>query len=1449
MAEATVEKNKNELPRLGLDLGVFAVKAVLLKGDGISKISCPTAGKPREAACRCLEHLLADCRESSVRCGLVGHNAPLLSAELEIEPLLEIEALQAGLARTGIASGAVLSLGHENMYYLELDEAGKITHFNRNAQCAAGSGSFWYQQATRMGYNDREMAEIALESGDAVPISGRCAVFAKSDMTHAINDGATRGAVAAGMARALVDTILTGVAQNRVCGPGPLVIAGGVAENKAVLKYLREHAAAAGLELIIPSQHRYLGALGAAAGGKPIPVSSLHALIARKPGGYVPVNPLPPLDPAKAVYLDDSRGGCTGGNHDLVYLGVDCGSVSTKCALLDRGGRYIGSIYLPTAGRPVLQVLELIKQVQQRYGKLLGQARLIACTTGSGRFLSQKILEAEFAVDEISCQAEGIKQLFPDETDLAIFEIGGEDSKFLQLKNRALCDYNMNPVCAAGTGTFLENLAELLGVNMIREFSEKAFAAAYAVDLGDTCTLLSQSTLASAAARGLPLEAQLASLAYASARNYLGKTVERRPLEGKLIFTGATARNRALAAALAAECGRTISIPPRPELTGALGAAMMARNLHRQSPGIKYSFRGLQQLNTYSVSKHACRSACEHNHRCTLHVITFARGEKFIYGDRCGKYSARKRSKTLSHLPDYALRREKLFFQAAGEPLDRGPHIGIARCGLFHDLYPFWSAFFRVLGASVVLTEPSGPAALEKGKSALGTEMCLPMEINVGHYRELAEKGVDYIFLPEVVDLEPLPWAPCWPRAFTCSLLQTIEGTMVSSLSLDPARLLTAQLNYREGPARIRDQLRPAAQRLMGGTFSEERFRSAVKAGYAAMDSFHRSMEKESELILDKLREGGSSVAALFLSRPYTIYDDFISKESLRHARETGLPALPHEFLLFYLQGWYGGRISSHVLDPFKGEFKSCLAEALKNMDHVYPAQLQRMLSSAIFALFLNRKKALTGLPLFHLVLHDPFKCGPNTMFRHYLGNLAPYLRLTLDEHTAPAGLITRLEAFRNTYRSGYEHPPRTAALSAKTVSVASRRWARLLVPEMSRHAHTFAAMFRRFGVDSALLPRSSDPDLTLARRYANGEECLPFLQNLQDYLEYFRDNPPETGDSTVFFQGLAAGPCRYGFYAPTQALALNRAGYGGARVCAVGLGDALLRFGLGYALLLFSGMTTMDLLYKMLHSTRPYEQEKGAANRLFEYYSEHLLKLLEQGRFSLARLPSGSYMRPFEELLEAAASAFATQARMNERRPLILLGGEFYVRWDSRCNERIIEQIEAAGGEACLAPATEVGNFTAYVNYREACSRYSSHRNLLTYSLQKGYGLLNNLAHRDHRRLEHAAAGILKGLEEPPPGEIKREARPYITEHYGGEPPMTIGRAASLARRGRAAGAIFVAPFNCMPGSYVEAQQKLMQKNLGIPLLTVYYDGKKSANRNEQIAGLVYQARSKFTR
>ena len=1450
--------------RLGLDLGTYAVKGVRLDGTGLGKITVPTGGSAVEAAGKCLDALLEEVDNAQpVKLGLSGANADVLAEILEMTPFLEIESLQAGLTSRGLEARAVLSLGHENMYYLELDPSGMVHFFNRNGQCAAGSGAFWYQQATRMGYNDRELAQIALEAESEVKISGRCAVFAKSDMTHAINEGATQGMVSAGMARALADLVLTGVTLNRIQGPGQVYAVGGVAENCAVMKYIEAYCRERSVEVVVPPEHDYLNALGAAAlAVKELPAQQLRDRVLEQASdqSYVPENPLPPLEPGRIRYMEPPE---QEESFDLsmTYVGVDCGSVSTKCVLLDARGQFIGGVYLPTAGKPALQVLELMKEVEKQYGDLLQGVPMVACTTGSGRFLSQKILSAEYAVDEITCQAEGVKYLCGDRGTLSIIEIGGEDSKFLQIKDGVLFDYRMNPVCAAGTGTFLENLASLLGVQIEEEFSAKAFQAEYAIDLGDICTLLSQSTLIAAASRGLPLNSQLASLAYSSARNYINRTVENRPMDGVVVFTGATAKNYALASAFAAECDTGIIVPPYPELTGALGSAVIARVFHNMGRKGSFSFRSLQNLNSFTVGRKRCHANCEHEHNCTLDVIEFTDGSKFLYGDRCGRYSGLEKKAAGSDFPDYIQLRNRLFYQAAGdlqqenvpgvsdygEPAAARPRVGLARGGMFFELYPFWAAFFRQLGAEVELSPETSEEILDKGKRELEAEMCYPMEVLVGHYQALVEKGVDFIFVPEVVDMEPLSWAARWPRAFTCPLLQTIKGVVANSLELKEERMLYAQLNYRDGAERIRQQLTPVAEKILEASFSQEKLVLAVQAGYRAQGRFRHEMLQESIKMMATLRAHPDAVVAVFLGRSYTLYDSFVSKGSLDYARQRGILAVPHDFILEYLRAWYNGQVQDPQLELLRDEFQNQWDDYLEKVDNIYPIQLQKMLSAVFWARFLNQRQGKTGLPQLNIVFQDPFKCGPNAMMRHYLGSLTGYLRLTLDEHTAPAGMITRLEAFKNTCLSRESRESVPEFYSSRTCFVHDNGWKKILIPEPIQHSRAIAAAFRSAGVDAELLPRSRDKDLSLARCYVNGDECLPLIQNVQDYLEYLENKGSgENLDGVVFFQGWACGPCRYGLYAPTQSLLINRAGYGEGRICSVKLADAVKRFGLKFIVTVYDGMLAMDLLYKMLLRTRPYELDKGQSDALFEAYSEKLTGLLENYQTSVPRILAGRHIKPLEELLREAAAAFTQVPKKQEKRPLILLGGEFYVRLDDRCNQDLIRKIEAEGGEVSLAPASELFSYTTYINYEEARTAFQMNKNWPSFLSRTGYGFSNWLAHRDERLLEEACGELLRDEHEPSPRQIREMARKYVSEHYGGEPPMAIGRVCAFARRNGVAGAIFVAPFTCMPGSVVESQMGAMRKELDLPMVTIYYDGKENANREEFIESLVFQARQR---
>jgi predicted nucleotide-binding protein (sugar kinase/HSP70/actin superfamily) len=338
-------------------------------------------------------------------------------------------------------------------------------------------------------------------------------------------------------------------------------------------------------------------------------------------------------------------------------------------------------------------------------------------------------------------------------------------------------------------------------------------------------------------------------------------------------------------------------------------------------------------------------------------------------------------------------------------------------------------------------------------------------------------------------------------------------------------------------------------------------------------------------------------------------------------------------------------------------------------------------------------------------------------------------------------------------------------------------------------------ALFENYGIESALLPRSTDKDLTLAHRYTNGEECLPFIQNVQDYLEYAENNPQEIEEGrALFFQGWACGPCRYGLYASAQSMIINRAGYGAQRIYALKSADIAKRFGHEFIITAYDGMLAIDMLYKMLHQTRPYELHKGAAEALFDEYCEQVYAVMRHHRFKWSSFLTGSHLKPLEKLLKEAAERFASIPCSNgQLRPRIMLAGEFYVRLDDRCNQNIIKQIEAAGGEVSLAPATEFFIYTAYANYRRAKKDYAFKRSPSSYFQKLGYAAVNWLAHHHEHRLEKSAASLLHGSEEPTAHEIMKHSIKYIPEHTAGEPPMTVGRTGALAGRERIAGAIFV--------------------------------------------------------
>ena len=319
------------------------------------------------------------------------------------------------------------------------------------------------------------------------------------------------------------------------------------------------------------------------------------------------------------------------------YLGVDVGSISTNVVVLDEKGRVLAKEYLMTAGRP----LEAVKEGLGKVGAVLGDRVDIqgAGTTGSGRYLTADFIGADIVRNEITAQATAAAFIDP-EVD-TIFEIGGQDSKYISLKDGAIVDFTMNKVCAAGTGSFLEEQAEKLGINIREEFGSRALGAKQPVRMGERCTVFMESDLVAHQAAGEKIDDLVAGLSYSIVYNYLNKVVEDRRVGERVFFQGGPAANKGIVAAFEAVLKKPVTVPPHHDVTGAVGAALLSI---RERTWEKSGFKGFEAADIdYEISTFECKG-CPNT--CTIRKVKIeGRKEPLFYGSRCEKYDVDKSAK------------------------------------------------------------------------------------------------------------------------------------------------------------------------------------------------------------------------------------------------------------------------------------------------------------------------------------------------------------------------------------------------------------------------------------------------------------------------------------------------------------------------------------------------------------------------------------------------------------------------------------------------------------------------------------------------------------------------------------------------------------------------------------------------------------------------------------
>ncbi|MBF0506374.1 MAG: CoA protein activase [Nitrospirae bacterium] len=1396
---------------IGLDAGSVSIKLVVLdaKGNKLNGQYVKHYGHPLNTALT----LLREAKNLYPRSGLslTGTSAKVIGSALKIKCLNEIVSQSYSVMKLFPRINTIIEMGGEDSKLIFLEDGG-IRDFSMNSVCAAGTGSFLEQQAERLRLNIEEFSETAALSVRPSKIAGRCSVFAKSDMIHLQQIATPMEDIVAGLCFAVARNFKSAIAKGRDLKV-PVAFQGGVAANKGMVRAFKEVFALE--ELFIPQDFVFMGALGAALkdmdeghindyGAEALEAflqsasfdDQGHQRLFLSPRPSVPASPRPDLGAAVP---------------EGAYLGIDIGSISTNLALVDEHGKLLAKRYLMTAGRPIDAVRQGLGEIYAEVGD--GVGILGVGTTGSGRYMIADFVGADIVKNEITAQATAA--IFIDPAVDTIFEIGGQDSKYISIRDGVIVDFEMNKACAAGTGSFLEEQAEKLGIRVKDEFAELAFRSKRPCRLGERCTVFMENSLMASLQRGGATDDLLAGLAYSIVQNYVNRVIAGKPVGRNIFFQGGVAFNSAVVAAFENHLGATITVPPNHDVTGAIGMALIAMR-HMKGLSVeerKTRFKGFSlSKRTYEIASFECKGC---SNICEINKIKI-HGEDghLFFGGRCERYDIRRSRKP--SLPDVFAFRQEMLWKSHDEYrssriTQRASRIkiGIPYIFYFHDYLPFWTAFLWELGFEVIVSPETNKEIIQLGFENVLSEACFPVKVAHGHIKYLVDAGIDAIFIPSFIDIS-LSGAGS-SRGVACPHTQTIP--YVSKAAISGIRPVTPIVDFSRGMEHLGRELFRSLKKF--GIRRKDINRALSHAGISQA-AFSASVDRKGREIFAQHASGTQPVAVI-VGRAYNAFDPAVNLGIPGKLSAIDTLSIPMDML---------------PLDEVRVE------DAWPNM---YWRSGQRILKAA---------RLIANAPHLYAIYIGNFSCGPDSyILKYFKEEMAgkPFLHIEIDEHSADAGAITRCEAFLDSIQQQRESGTKmrqrgghafhgVSAFARKGNGAASLKGRTVYIPGMCDHTIAVKAAFERCGVRAEVLPESDKTTVDIGRKYVSGKECYPYVVTTGDMLKKVL-SPDFNPGASAFFMPSGTGPCRFGQYNISHKLVLEKLGLNDVPIFAptqdVTFYRELSVAGSNFSTTAWRGIIAYELLTKCLHETRPYEREAGDADHFYKEYRENIYR-------TLCANGNSNGKGTMEHLLRAMRDDFKSVPCRKEKRPLIGIVGEIFVRSHKFSNEDLVRKIEALGGEVWLAPVEEWIYYVNSVAFRKALikRRWSDIMNI---SLKRFF----------QKRIEHrygrSFSGFLKTLGEPSTREILDKASPYVHDSFEGEAVLSIGKVIDLVEKG-AAGIVNAMPFGCMPGTIVTALLKAVNKDCGVPSISIPYDGSESSTTMLQLEAFMQTITTKIT-
>lgn len=1300
--------------RLGIDIGSTTVKLAVadpVSGEILYSRYVRHHAKQRATLSALLTEAQKQYPKARFRAAVCGSGGKPVAEELGLSYIQEVVANASAVCDRYPRAKTAVELGGQDakvVFFYEDKESGKqkVSDMRMNGSCAGGTGAFIDEIAALLGVKTEEFNALAEQGSHVYEISGRCGVFAKTDIQPLLIQGAPREDIALSTFHAIARQTIGGLSQGLEL-KSPIVFEGGpFTFNPELVRVFGERLGLSEEDMIIPERPETMIAAGTAL--------AIDQIFPDTGEGYRTVTLAELIekltDPACAQGISEEEKGTpffasaeerrefearhqkerrpletpkTEDGKLRAYLGIDSGSTTAKMVLIDEEARVIDRFYENNRGEALQTVCRGIRGFYEKYRKKGIDLEIIgAGTTGYGEKMMAKAFRADYHVVETVAHACACTKYYPDTTFL--LDIGGQDMKAVWLDHGIITDIMLNEACSSGCGSFLENFADNLNIP-VEEIAENSFAAESPAKLGSRCTVFMNSTIINEQRAGKKPEEIMAGLCRAIIENVFTKVVRisgTDRLGGKIVVQGGTFNNPAVVKAIEDYLGKNVTLAPYPGEMGALGAALLARdhireNGYRDGKGTSFiGEEGVKDFHCETQTGMICHGCAN---RCSRTVMTFSGGSVWVTGNKCIRGEKLDSGALAEHASGsvaeesgsgaedlFEKREQMLFSEYPCRPVrEEQGTVGLPRTLEFWDSMPFWSTFFRALGYKIRFSRKSSQKLYEEGLQYVASDtICFPAKLAHGHIEDLRKQKVDRIFMPYVMHMPPEGKDKLSP--YVCSVVMGYP--MVIRNSQDPQgeggpvfdtpvfHWFTKKNRKKQICAYAREELGASAKE------AEEAFSQASQA----IRVFRSGLREEAQAIIKRAEEN-HAFAVVLAGRPYHT-DPFISHNISKKFAEKGISVIP--------------------------------VDALSGLQEIDLSNTRIEITNNFHTRMLAGAYAVSENAALEYVQLVSFGCGHDAVLSDEIIRIMKEksgktpLILKIDESEASGALDIRIQSFVETVKlrkkkesaaQQAEEPRPLPPPSPVKFYKKDKKKRTLLVPNISKEVSVILdGILDKENFKVRTVPVGGTKQVSLGKQYVHNDICFPCQMVIGELISELKEGAYDQDEVAVCMVKFQCD-CRMSHYAGLLRKGLDAAGFSGVPVVTTDAGDTkdmhpgVFLLGISAVLEAVWSFMMLDILTDLCRKIRPYEIHPGETERVYQNCVAAVADGIRKG-ISDAK-------KAFDKCIDDMSRIPWDRSRLKNR---VFVTGELLVTYHPGSNFQIEQYLEKNGMETVFPRITD---------------------------------------------------------------------------------------------------------------------------------------------------------------